>query len=140
MKAVLWEGKPYHMTVKDVPRPVIRSPTDVIVRVTTAAICGTDLHTYHGLFGGSDVPYSVGHEAMGIISEVGPEVQVYKVGDRVVVPDGVFTMNGRQLEVVAHGYGNLFGNDAGGCQGECVLLERYLGVMLTSRSGICPSP
>lgn len=48
MKAAVWEGKPFHMTVKNWPVPRIRDPSDVVVRLTTAAICGTDLHDYHG--------------------------------------------------------------------------------------------
>ncbi|KFX88847.1 hypothetical protein V490_07377 [Pseudogymnoascus sp. VKM F-3557] len=69
MKAVIWEGKPYETVVREVPRPTIESPTDIIVRVTTAAICGSDLHNYHGLLGGSDVPFSMGHEAIGIVDQ-----------------------------------------------------------------------
>lgn len=86
MKAVLWEGKPYQMVVKDVPRPTIQTPTDVIVRVTTAAICGSDLHNYHGLLGGPDVPFQMGHEAIGIVDQVGSSVQTFKIGHRVIIP------------------------------------------------------
>lgn len=50
MRATVWEGKPYHMTVKDWPMPIIRDARDVIVRLTTAAICGSDLHDYHGMY------------------------------------------------------------------------------------------
>jgi threonine dehydrogenase-like Zn-dependent dehydrogenase len=62
MKAVLWEGYPYNMTVKTVPKPTIQRPTDVVVRVTTAAICGSDLHEFHGLVGALDAPFVMGHE------------------------------------------------------------------------------
>ena len=112
MKAVLWEGHPYHMVVRDVPRPQIQNSTDVLVRTTTAAICGTDLHTYHGILGGSDVPYQMGHEAVGIVEEVGAEVRNFKVGDRVIVPDGNFNPSNEFL----YGIGNLLARDAGGCQ------------------------
>ncbi len=114
MKAVVWEGKPFHMAVKDVPKPEIQSPTDAIVRITTAAICGTDLHTYHGIYGGSDVPYVMGHEAIGIICEVGDRVGTYKVGDRVIIPDGAQIS---KTEIYAPGQGNLFAPDIGGLQG-----------------------
>lgn len=50
MKAVFWDGKPYHMTVKETPIAAIQTPNDAIVRVTLAAICGSDLHTYHGVW------------------------------------------------------------------------------------------
>lgn len=50
MRATIWEGKPYHMTVRDWPMPKIRDSRDVVVRLTTAAICGTDLHDYHGSY------------------------------------------------------------------------------------------
>ncbi len=86
MRAVMWEGNPSQVAVRDIPKPVIQIATDAIIQVTTAAICGTDLHIYHGVFGGSEVPYSLGHEAIGIITEVGSAVQRFKVGDRVVVP------------------------------------------------------
>ena len=49
MRAVFFEGKPYHVSVKDTPKPTIKAPDDAIVRLTTAAICGSDLHEYeHG--------------------------------------------------------------------------------------------
>ena len=120
MKAVLWEGKPYQMVVREVPRPTIQTPTDVIVRVTTAAICGTDLHTYHGLFGGSDVPYQMGHEAIGIVDQVGSSVKTLKKGDRVIIPDG-YRIGDQNF---IYGEGNLSEEgfelqSLGGCQGKC---------------------
>ncbi|KAK5686648.1 hypothetical protein LTS10_002771 [Elasticomyces elasticus] len=113
MKAVLYKGNPYEMVVEDIPRPTIRAPTDAIVRVTTAAICGSDLHNYHGLFSTNDTPYTMGHEAVGLVHEIGSQVTKYKVGDRVVIPD-FFAEHG--VEII-YGEGDGVGTDAGGCQG-----------------------
>ncbi|RGP78272.1 hypothetical protein FLONG3_3587 [Fusarium longipes] len=72
------------MSVNIVPRPKIIDPEDAVVRITTSAICGTDLHIYHGLFGTNE-KFGVGHEAVGIVEEVGPAVDFFKPGDRVLV-------------------------------------------------------
>ncbi len=114
MKAVVWEGKPYHMVVKQVPTPTIQNSQDVLVRVTSAAICGTDLHTYHGLLGGNNIPYNMGHEAIGIIVQAGADVKTLHVGDRIVIPDGFPRPNGIEF----YGLGS-FENilPIGGCQG-----------------------
>ena len=114
MKAVVWEGKPYEMVVKVVPRPTIQTPTDVIVRVTTAAICGSDLHNYHGILGGADAPFEMGHEAVGIVDQVGLGVQTFKKGDRVIIPD-VYQTQGQDF---IYGEGNLLAPNIGGCQGK----------------------
>ncbi|KAL2669929.1 hypothetical protein Neosp_015095 [[Neocosmospora] mangrovei] len=86
MRAVLWEGVPLEMNVASVPVPVIREPTDALVRITASALCGTDLHTYHGLFGSPNVPWIMGHEGMGYVERVGDAVSALTVGDLVVVP------------------------------------------------------
>jgi len=121
MKAVFWEGKPFHVSVKDTPRPTIQTPDDAIIRLTTAAICGTDLHTFHGKFGSSAPPWSLGHEGIGIVAEVGDNVTTLKVGDWVIVPD--FPDDGHidlapppVSSEVAFGFGPIFGN-LGGLQG-----------------------
>ncbi|CAI0649684.1 unnamed protein product, partial [Colletotrichum noveboracense] len=124
MKGVVWEGKPYEMAVKhDIPVPRITEPEDAIIRITTSAICGSDLHTYHGFFGSHEVPFAMGHEAMGIVEEIGDAVDSFKVGDRVVVgfpQDGyVQTQNYLQLELVTYGFGQDFGG-IGGLQTEYV--------------------
>jgi threonine dehydrogenase-like Zn-dependent dehydrogenase len=85
MKAVTWQGK-RDVRVEDVPDPRIEEPTDVIVRVTSTAICGSDLHLYEVLGPFLDAGDVLGHEPMGIVEEVGPEVTALRVGDRVVVP------------------------------------------------------
>ncbi|GAA1485068.1 glutathione-independent formaldehyde dehydrogenase [Brachybacterium fresconis] len=87
MKAVVYEG-PYEVTVKDVEDPTIQDPTDVIVRITTTAICGSDLHMYEGRTA-AEPGITFGHENMGIVEEVGPGVATVKKGDRVVLPFNV---------------------------------------------------
>jgi len=86
MKAVRWEGKVESVSVKEIDIPKIRQPLDVIVRITSAGICGTDLHTYHGRIE-MNVPLTFGHENVGIIEEIGSAVTTLKKGDRVVVAD-----------------------------------------------------
>lgn len=89
MRGVLFEGIPRQVRVADVPVPVLVDPTDAIVRITTSAICGSDLHMYHGVRGGPEVPWVVGHEAMGYISQIGSAVHSLAVGDYVVIPDNL---------------------------------------------------
>ena len=84
MKAVTYQGK-YSVAVKDVADPKIQDKEDVIVRITSTAICGSDLHLYQGNFP-LPIGYVIGHEPMGIVEEVGPDVTKVKKGDRVVIP------------------------------------------------------
>lgn len=85
MKALTWQGK-RKVTVEDVPDPVIQEPTDAIVRITSTAICGSDLHLYE-LFGPYlDAGDILGHEPMGVVVEVGSGISQLAVGDRVVIP------------------------------------------------------
>ena len=85
MKALTWQGNE-DVRVVDAPDPVIQQPNDAIIRVTSTAICGSDLHLY-GVLGPYLKPGDIlGHEAMGIVEEVGPAVPNLSVGDRVVVP------------------------------------------------------
>ncbi|HEX2902687.1 MAG TPA: zinc-dependent alcohol dehydrogenase [Jatrophihabitans sp.] len=85
MRALTWQGN-QNVAVVDVPDPVIQQPTDAIVRVTSTAICGSDLHLY-GVLGPYLKPGDVlGHEAMGVVEEVGPAAGKLKPGDRVVIP------------------------------------------------------
>jgi len=72
--------------VETVPDPVLREPTDAIVRVTSSAICGSDLHLYEVLSPFLEPGDVLGHEPMGIVEEVGDEVEGLRAGDRVVVP------------------------------------------------------
>src|SRR5829696_2822019 len=85
MKALTWHGK-RDVRIDDVPDPAIQEPTDAIVRITTTAICGSDLHLYE-IFGPFIEEGSIlGHEPMGIVEEVGSEVTELSPGDRVVMP------------------------------------------------------
>jgi S-(hydroxymethyl)glutathione dehydrogenase / alcohol dehydrogenase len=84
MKAVTYQGK-QSISVKKVKDPIIQDPQDVIVKITSTAICGSDLHLYQGNFP-LPIGYVIGHEPMGIIEEVGPEVTKLKKGERVVIP------------------------------------------------------
>lgn len=85
MRAVTWQGK-RRISVETVPDPTIQDPTDAIVRITSTAICGSDLHLYE-LFGPFlDAGDILGHESMGVVEAVGSEVTTLAVGDRVVVP------------------------------------------------------
>ena len=85
MRALTWQGK-RDVEVREVPDPVIQEPTDAIVRITTTAICGSDLHLYEVLGAYLNPGDVLGHEAMGIVEEVGSEVTHIAPGDRVVVP------------------------------------------------------
>ena len=85
MRAVTWQGK-RKVSVEEVPDPTIQEPTDVVLRITTTNICGSDLHLYEVLgpfMAKGDV---LGHEPMGIVEEVGSAVPGLAKGDRVVVP------------------------------------------------------
>jgi threonine dehydrogenase-like Zn-dependent dehydrogenase len=85
MRATCWYGK-QKVRVEDVPDPQILNARDAIVRVTSTAICGSDLHLYNGLIPAMEKGDILGHEFMGEVVEVGREVKELKVGDRVVVP------------------------------------------------------
>ncbi|ROS73320.1 zinc-dependent alcohol dehydrogenase [Cellulomonas sp. PhB143] len=85
MRALTWQGRE-DVRVEDVPDPQIVEPTDAVVRITSTAICGSDLHLY-GVLGAFIDPGDVlGHEPMGVVEEVGAEVTNLRPGDRVVVP------------------------------------------------------
>lgn len=87
MKAVCWMGKE-NIQVHDVPDPRILNPRDAIMRITSTCICGSDLHLYGGLVPTLEQGDILGHEFMGEVVEVGPQVdkEKLKVGDRVVIP------------------------------------------------------
>jgi threonine dehydrogenase-like Zn-dependent dehydrogenase len=85
MKALTWQGK-RDVRLEEVPDPVIEQPTDAIIRITTTAICGSDLHLYEVLGPFIDPGSVLGHEPMGIVEEVGSDVRDLSVGDRVVIP------------------------------------------------------
>ncbi len=85
MKAVAWHGNA-DVRVDTVPDPTIEHPTDAIVRVTSTGICGSDLHLYTVLGPYIDPGDILGHEPMGVVEAVGPDVSNLAVGDRVVIP------------------------------------------------------
>jgi threonine dehydrogenase-like Zn-dependent dehydrogenase len=85
MKATCWMGK-QKMEVREVPDPKILSPRDCIVKITSTAICGSDLHLYNGFLPLMEPGDIMGHEFMGEVVEVGKGVKNLAVGDRVVVP------------------------------------------------------
>lgn len=82
MKAVTFQGTK-DIQVKEVEDPELQQKDDIIVRITSTAICGSDLHIYQGALP-AQKDYVIGHEPMGIVEEVGPEVTRVKKGDRVV--------------------------------------------------------
>jgi threonine dehydrogenase-like Zn-dependent dehydrogenase len=85
MKALCWHGA-HDVRVEQVPDPTIINPGDLIIRVTLAAICGSDLHIYDGYIPSMMKGDILGHETMGEVVAVGKEVTKHKVGDRVVIP------------------------------------------------------
>lgn len=146
MRALTWQGVG-KVSVEDVPDPRIEAATDAIIRVTSTAICGSDLHLYKVLAPFLDPGDVIGHEAMGEVVEVGSAVERIKVGDRVVVPFviacGTCEQCRRgmtsQCETTQHrdqgtgaslyGYTELYGSVAGG-QAE------YLRVLLADANAI----
>jgi threonine dehydrogenase-like Zn-dependent dehydrogenase len=88
VRALTWHGT-HDVRVDTVPDPTIEHPTDAIIRVTTTGLCGSDLHLYEVLGAFIDEGDVLGHEPMGIVEAVGPEVKNIAVGDRVVIPFNV---------------------------------------------------
>ncbi|HWJ22248.1 MAG TPA: zinc-dependent alcohol dehydrogenase [Gemmatimonadaceae bacterium] len=138
MRAVCWHGK-HDMRVENVPDPKILTPRDAIIRVTSTAICGSDLHPYDGYIPTMQRGDIMGHEFMGIVEEVGRGVKNLRRGDRVVVPFPIscgncyycqndqFSLcdnsnpNAAMLEAMVgysgaalYGYSHLYGGYAGG--------------------------
>lgn len=89
MRAMVYRG-PYKIRVEEKDEPRIEHPNDAIVRVTLAAICGSDLHLYHGLMPDTRVGHTFGHEFIGVVDQVGPSVRNLQVGDRVMVPFNIY--------------------------------------------------
>lgn len=88
MRAVTWQGR-RNVSVEDVADPTIQDPTDAIIRVTSTAICGSDLHLYEVLTPFMTPGDIIGHEPIGIVEETGSAVTNLKPGDRVVIPFNV---------------------------------------------------
>lgn len=87
MRAVVYD-QPFKVTVREVEKPKILHPDDIIVKITTSCICGSDLHMYEGRTAAQQ-GIIFGHENMGIVDELGPGVTALKKGDRVVLPFNV---------------------------------------------------
>src|SRR3954454_8236672 len=131
MKAITWQGK-RDVRYVDVPDPKIEEGTDAVIKVTSTNICGSDLHLYEVLGAFMDAGDVLGHEAMGIVEEVGSAVTAIKPSDRVVIPSQMscgdcFTCNDglySQCETTQvreygsgaalFGYSKLYGQVAGG--------------------------
>lgn len=105
MRAMVYRG-PYRVGVEEKERPRIEHPNDAIIRVTMAAICGSDLHLYHGLIPDTRVGHTFGHEFVGVVDEVGPSVERLRAGDRVDVLEHRLAAPGtRRALAVAAGAG-----------------------------------
>ena len=89
MRALCWHGK-HDIRYDTVPDPRIEDPRDAIIKVTSCAICGSDLHLYDGFMPGMESGDVMGHETMGEVVEVGRDNRALKVGDRIVVPFTIF--------------------------------------------------
>jgi threonine dehydrogenase-like Zn-dependent dehydrogenase len=89
MRAMTYRG-PYKVRTEEKDRPKIQHSNDAIVRVTRAAICGSDLHLYHGLMPDTRVGTTFGHEFIGVVEEIGSSVENLSIGDRVMVPFNVY--------------------------------------------------
>jgi alcohol dehydrogenase len=81
---------PYKVRVEEKDVPAIEHPNDAVVRVALAAICGSDLHMYHGAMPDTRVGMTFGHEFIGVVEQVGPSVRNLQPGDRVMVPFNIF--------------------------------------------------
>src|SRR2546428_14014008 len=89
MKAITFQGGGAVRT-QAVADPKVVDATDVVVRITTSAVCGSDLHQYHGRGGGLvQTGATMGHEFMGVVEDLGAEVRQVQRGDRVIVPFSV---------------------------------------------------
>jgi threonine dehydrogenase-like Zn-dependent dehydrogenase len=100
MRALRWHGKK-DIRCDTVPDPVIEHPRDAIVKVSSCAICGSDLHLFDGFMPGMEAGDIMGHEFMGEVVDVGRENHKLKVGERVVVP---FTIACGECDQCRRGY------------------------------------
>jgi NADPH:quinone reductase-like Zn-dependent oxidoreductase len=116
MRATIWNGIPYEVSIKTIPKSRLRASEDAVVRLTSAAICGSDLHIYHGILGSAHPGWVLGHEGVGIVQSVGEAVQNVKPGDRVIVSgladDGVLKLQDVP-SITGFGLGSDFGYDEG---------------------------
>ncbi|HEX2997695.1 MAG TPA: zinc-dependent alcohol dehydrogenase, partial [Anaerolineales bacterium] len=137
MKAVCWNGIA-NVDVEEVPDPILINPRDAIVRITSTAICGSDLHLYNGYIPTMKKGDILGHEFMGEVVELGKGVKNLKVGDRVIVPAviscgncffcerGLYSLcdNSNPNPALAEG---MYGHSAAGVFGFSHLMGGYAG-------------
>jgi threonine dehydrogenase-like Zn-dependent dehydrogenase len=135
MRGVVYSGIPLQVTVQDLPRPSILETTDAIIRITTSAICGTDLHIYRGFFGGTP-PWVVGHEAVGFITEIGDDVSGLTVGDYVVVSSSHSEYSFGGVAISPDYYG--FGGATDGLQGLTQVIDSCPATT-NDASRVCPN-
>jgi threonine dehydrogenase-like Zn-dependent dehydrogenase len=132
MRATVYHG-PRDVRVEDVPDATLRDPTDALVRVTHACICGSDLWPYRGELEIYGRPGRTGHEFMGVVEAVGADVRTLRVGQRVVAPfaysDGTcdFCARGLQTSCRTGGY---WGGRGDGGQGEAVRVPLADGTLV----------
>ncbi len=88
MKAIVFHGIG-DIRLEDVPEPRLKEPTDAIVRITTSAICGTDLHMVRGTLSGMKKGTILGHEGVGVVEAIGKDVRNLSIGDRVIIPSTI---------------------------------------------------
>jgi threonine dehydrogenase-like Zn-dependent dehydrogenase len=138
MRATLIHGAG-DVRVAEVPDPVIKQPTDAVVRVVVACICGSDLHPYHSM-SPADGPARIGHEFIGIVEDTGSEVSTVRKGDLVVAPfafsDGTceFCRQGLQTSCLHGGFWARDGVDGG--QGEGVRVPLADGTLVKLPVGV----
>ena len=89
MRAMVYRG-PYRLRVQNKEIPSIEHPNDAIIKVSLAAICGSDLHLYHGMMPDTRIGMTFGHEFIGVVHQVGPSVRNLTVGERVMVPANIY--------------------------------------------------
>ena len=124
--------------VEDVPEPTIKAPTDAVVRVTLACVCGSDLHPYHSMPAGSGRP--MGHELIGVVEAVGDAVATLQPGDLVICP---FAISDNTCPFCREGFhtacqnGSFFGSgEMGGAQAEKVRIPQADGTLVAIPSDV----
>jgi len=131
MKAICWYGK-HDVRVEDVPMPHVLNPRDAIVKITSTAICGSDLHFYDGFIPAMEKGDIVGHEFMGEVVEVGLEVRNLEVGDRIELRNSVWTIVGVFKSGNSHESGFLADVDT--------LISAYQRTQVSSATVLLTSP
>lgn len=132
MKATVYHA-PGDVRVEDVPDPRIEEPTDAVVRITHACVCGSDLWFYRGQWDW-EPGYRCGHEWMGVVEDVGSEVSNVKPGDRVIAPftysDGTCEFCEKNLQTSCVHGGGFGGADSDGGQAEAIRCQQAEGTLL----------